>query len=371
MTHTDTQTAPLRIGICGSGITIKHIEGYQRLSGVTVEAIAGPDVERCREVAQRFGIPQVFADYKDMLALGLDAVSIAVPNAYHAPLTLDALAAGCHVLLEKPLAGTLEDAERIVSAAANGDRIVMMAYNRRYLANAVALRQLIDAGTLGEVYYAKAGWTRRAGIPGFGGWFTAKALSGGGPLIDLGVHMLDLALYMMDFPRPVAVSGATYAVFGPRGKGTADYAHYGSRPIDPAAIRFDVEDLAAGFVRFDNGATLALEASWAGYQPLRDDISLSLYGREGGAHIAMPDYAEEGSSLRVVTQLNGSLVDAAPVLPSVGQGGFDYETALFVESIRTGAPPPSTVAQGLVVLRIIDALYRSAEAGQEIQLPPH
>ncbi len=360
---TDTE-APLRVGICGSGITKAHIQGYQKLPGVEVVAIAGPDVERCQAVADEYSIPHVFADYRAMLDLGLDAVSIGVPNKYHAPIAIDALAAGCHVLLEKPLAIDVADGERILRAARESGRIVMLAFNRRYLANAVTLKEFIDAGTLGDIYYAKAGWTRRAGIPGFGGWFTTKELSGGGPLIDLGVHMLDLALYMMGYPRPIAVSGATYAALGPRGKGASDYADYGRFPVG-SDIVFDVEDLATGFVRFDNGATLAIEASWAGYQSLRDDIYLQLYGRDGGARIAMPDY-QEADSLRLFTESAGTLVEVAPVLPKVGRGGYDHEVAIFIDSIRTGTPPPATVEQGLAVLRIIDALYRSAEAGREI-----
>ncbi len=364
MTDPSTSDAPLRVGICGSGIAKVHIQGYQKLPGVEVVAIAGPDVERCQAVADEYGIPHVFADYRAMLDLGIDAVSIAVPNKYHAPIAIDALAAGCHVLLEKPLAIDVADGERILRAARESGRIVMLAFNRRYLANAVTLKEFIDAGTLGDIYYAKAGWTRRAGIPGFGGWFTTKGLSGGGPLIDLGVHMLDLALYMMGYPRPVAVSGATYAALGPRGKGTSDYAAY-ARFSENTDIVFDVEDLATGFVRFDNGATLMIEASWAGYQSLRDDIYLQLYGRDGGARIAMPDYHEE-DSLHLFTESAGTLVELTPVLPKVGRGGFDHEIAIFVDSIRTGTPPPATVDQGLAVLRVIDALYRSAEAGREI-----
>jgi len=363
--NSPTSVTPLRVGICGSGITRRHIEGYQKLTGVKVVAIAGPDVERCQAVADEYGIPQVFADYHAMLDLGLDAVSIAVPNKYHAPMTIDALAAGCHVLLEKPLAIDVADGERILAAARASDRVVMLAFNRRYLGHAIALKRSIAAGTLGRIYYAKAGWTRRSGIPGVGGWFSSKAISGGGPLIDLGVHMLDLALYMMDYPRPLAVSGATYAELGPRGKGYLDYGDYGRFPGDPSRIVYDVEDLATGMVRLAGGATLMIEAAWAGYQPLRDDIYLQLYGREGGARIAMPDY-QEANSLRLMTEMAGGLVELTPVPPRVGPGGYDHEVALFVDSVRTGAPPPATVEQGLAVLRIIDALYRSAELGREV-----
>jgi predicted dehydrogenase len=280
-------------------------------------------------------------------------------------MAIDALAAGCHVLCEKPLAINAAEAERMVTAARGGDKILMVAFNRRYIPNAIVLKQLIDEGVLGPIYYAKAGWTRRSGIPGFGGWFTTKALAGGGPLIDLGVHMLDLALYMMGYPRPVSVSGATYAEFGPRGKGAWAY---GTRPEDPAQAIFDVEDFATGFIRFENGATLILEASWAGYQPLGDDIYLQLYGRTGGARLAMPNFRTE-RSLQVITEMDGTLVDEVPELPQEeGINEYDREIAAFVQSIRTGVPPPATAEQGLTVMRLIDALYRSAATGQEVRV---
>lgn len=364
-THAHSSVSPLRVGICGSGITVVHIKGYQKIPGVEVSAIAGPDVDRCRAVAEKFGIPKVLADYHEMLDLGLDAVSIGVPNKYHAQMAIDALAAGCHVLCEKPLAIDVADGERMVAAAHASGKMLMVAFNRRYIPNALALKQQIDAGTLGPIYYAKAGWTRRTGIPGFGGWFTTKVLAGGGPLIDLGVHMMDLALYMMGYPRPVSVSGATYAEFGPRGKGSWDY---GTRPDDPSRAVFDVEDFAAGFIRFENGATLTLEASWAGYQALQDDIYLQLYGRDGGARMAIPSSGDE-PSLRLVTELGGNVVGVVPDLPDAPDTTeYDREVAEFVACIRTGTPPPATAEQGLTIMRIIDALYRSAETGQQIAI---
>ena len=364
-TTSSASPAPLRVGICGSGITIQHIRGYQKLPGVEIVAIAGPDVERCQAVAATYGIPRVFADYRDMLALDLDAVSIGVPNKYHAPMTIDAIAAGCHVLCEKPLANTVAEAERMVEAARGSDRVLMVAFNRRYLPNSLTLKRLIDAGTLGPIYHAKTGWTRRTGIPGFGGWFTTKSLSGGGPLIDLGVHMLDLSLYMMGYPRPVSVSGATYAEFGPRGMGTMDY---GTRPDDPSKIVYDVEDFATGLVRFENGATLVVEASWAGYQPLGDDIYVQLYGRDGGALIATPEYMQR-HSLRIITEVEGVIMQSEPELADdEDEDEYDREVAAFVHCLRTGTPPPATFEQGLTIMRIIDALYRSATSGKQVDL---
>jgi predicted dehydrogenase len=143
---------------------------------------------------------------------------------------------------------------------------------------------------------------------------------------------------------------------------------YGTRPADPAQAIFDVEDFATGFIRFENGATLVLEASWAGYQPLGDDIYLQLYGRAGGARLAMPNVREE-HALHVTTEMGGTLVDGVPELPyEKGINEYDREIAAFVHSIRTGVPPPATAEQGLTVMRIIDALYRSAATGQEVRV---
>ncbi len=355
---------PLRVGICGSGITVAHIAGYQKIPGVEVVTIAGPDVERCQAVADKYGIPQVFAEHHEMLALGLDAVSIGVPNAFHAPLAIDALAAGCHVLCEKPLAATLDAATRMVAAAERSDGMLMVAFNCRYLPTALALKRLIDAGTLGPIYHARATWLRRSGIPGFGRWFTTKGLSGGGPLIDVGVHILDLALHMMGYPEPVAVSGCTHAQFGPRGRGLMGY---GNPVAERAGVIFDVEDFATGLVRFANGATLVIESSWAGYQTQSDDVGLTLYGRDGGARLVHNSDAPH--ALQVVTEVDGGLMELAPTWSAeTTRSEYDREIAAFVAAIRAGTPPPIPAAHGLTVMRIVDALYRSAETGRQIEL---
>ncbi len=356
--------AALRVGVCGSGITTFHIEGYQKIPGVEVVAIAGPDVERCESVAATYDIPHVFADYREMLEIGLDAVSIAFPNALHAPVAVDALQAGCHVLCEKPLADNAANAQRVVEAVRASDRVFMMAFCRRYLLTSMALKRQVDAGTLGPIYHATATWLRRSGIPGFGRWFTNKELAGGGPVIDVGVHVLDLALYLMGYPEPVSVSGVTHAEFGPRGKGTMSY---GGPVADLSTGHFDVEDFASGLVRFSNGADLVLETSWAGYQIPRSNLGLTLYGRDGGARL---DHSTgKPHTLDVVTEIGGSYVQMQPIIDEVeGINEYDREVAAFVQTIRGGAPSPAPVEQGYTLMRIIDALYRSAETGKQVDL---
>jgi predicted dehydrogenase len=353
----------LGIGVCGARIARNHINGYKQIEGVDVLCVAGPDVDRCRAVAEEYGVPRVVADYRDMLAMDdIDAVSICVPNRFHAAIAIDALNAGKHVLCEKPLAVNAQEAQRIVDAAHANNRLLMVAFNNRFSANTLALKEVVDQGTLGPIYYGKAFWLRRHGIPGFGGWFTTKSISGGGPLIDIGVHMLDLALYMMGYPEPVAVMGSTYDEFGSRGLG----AHKGWEATDLQITNtFDVEDLAVGMVKFANGATLTVEASWAGHQEREDDLGIQLYGRLGGARMLMPDY-QKADSVRIFTEVDGHVGDFAPSFTMDDE--YSREIRHFVESIRNGTESLAPGEQGVTLMRIIDALYESAATGREVRL---
>jgi predicted dehydrogenase len=353
----------LGIGVCGARIAKNHIEGYQKLDGVDVLCVAGPDVDRCQAVADEYNVPRVVADYREMLAMDdIDAVSICVPNKFHATIAVDALNAGRHVLCEKPLAVNAAEAQRIVDAARANGRLLMIAYNNRFSANSRALKEVVDSGALGPIYYGKAYWLRRHGIPGFGGWFTTKSISGGGPLIDIGVHMMDLALYMMGYPEPVSVVGSTYNQFGSRGIGT----HKGWEATDLQITNvFDVEDLAVGMVKFANGATLTIEASWAGHQELEDELGIQLYGPQGGARILMPDY-KKVDSVRVFGEVNGVIHDFSPGFTMDDE--YSQEVKHFVECIREGKESLSPGEQGVILMKIIDALYASAASGREMRL---
>jgi predicted dehydrogenase len=343
----------IKVGVVGVGIGRVHLDGYKKL-GDSVEIFGVCDLNEARATAvgTEFGAAHVFTDYAQMFAAAeLDAVSVCTPNALHAEVALAAIRAGKHVLCEKPMADTLAHAQEIVEATRGSDRVFMMGMNNRFRGDTQVLKSLIGDGQLGDIYYAKCGWTRRNGIPGLGGWFTTKALSGGGPLIDIGVHVLDLTTYLMGNPIPVSASGSTYAKFGPRGRGAGGY---GYAPDPEKAIQYDVEDLATGLVKFDNGATLFLEASWASYIA-RDHFYSSLHGTEGGADL---------EPLRVYKDMAGAPVDIAPHAPQIG--GHEAEVKHFVECIREGKTPLATAEQGLHILQILDAIYRSAESGREV-----
>lgn len=341
----------VRVGVVGVGIGALHIEGYKMSPNAEVVAVADINVERAKNCAERFEIPRVYADYQEMLAqCDLDAVSVCTPNSFHAPVAVAAFQAGCHVLCEKPISVSAAEGQKMVDAGKASGKIFMMGFNNRFRGDTQVLKGMIDRGELGEIYYAKTGWLRRRGIPGFGGWFTTKSLSGGGPMIDLGVHVLDLALYLMGNPKPVAALGSSYAKFGPNQPGKQDFA--------PAAAAgtYDVEDLAAGLVKFANGATVFVEASWASNVE-SERIYTSLMGTKGGADLG---------PLRVYTEKDGVQVDMTPHCPNVN--GHNAEVLHFVDCIVNGTQPIATGEHGLDVIKILDAIYQSADSGEMVQI---
>ncbi len=353
----------LRVGIIGVGWPgQRHIEAYQKRPDVEISALADVNTEAARKVQSDYSVEgaRIFGDYEQMLEGDfVDAVSICTPNFLHAPMAIRALGCGKHVLLEKPLANTLAEGLRIAQEVAESDRVFMMAFNNRYRRDARILKEQIERGELGEIYHAKTGWLRAANDFFLRGWFTQKEKSGGGPLIDLGVHVLDLALWFMGNPRPVSVSGVAYHKF-------TDVM----RQKEPAA---DVEDMASAFVRLDNGGTVVLETSWISHLERPYELYTQLFGTRGGATINRSVGQE---ALSIYTVEDGEIRVSRPQLvPSdVTERGFllydsfASEISDFVDSIRAGVQPGATITHGLDVLRILDAIYRSAESGHEVVL---
>ena len=348
-----TPPQKVRVGVVGLGIGRTHLDGYQQLSdSVEIVGVCDLNEDRVKEVAAEYDVSRKFTDYNELFARNdIDAVSLCVPNNLHAELAVAAVAAGKHVLTEKPMADTLANAQKIVEAARTTDKVFMLGMNNRFREDTQVLKAMINQGDLGEIYFAKCGWTRRNGIPGLGGWFTTKALSGGGPLLDIGVHALDVTTYLMGNPIPVSVSGAVYAKFGPRGRGGSAYGY----APDPSTLKpYTVEDLATALVKFDNGATLFLEASWASYIA-KDHFYTSLHGTEGGADL---------DPFVIYKDMGNAPVDIAPQVTTTGMG-HAAEIKHFIECIQQGKPAISTAEQGLHILQILDAVYRSAESGRE------
>lgn len=351
----------LRVGIIGCGAGLFHLQGYQEEPRAKVVALAGLDTDRCESLAKQFDIPRIYRDYQDLLAQDdIDAVSIAVPNILHMPVALAAFEAGKHVLIEKPLARHAGEGVRMVEAAKAHNKILGISFQRRTRHDVQLLRDKVEAGEFGRVYYSKAWWMRRSGIPGLGSWFTSKEAAGGGPLIDLGVHVLDMILYILGNPKVVAVSATTYAEIGTQGKGG-----WVGRPrqVMSEDQKYEVEDLATAFIRFEDGGTLLLEASWASFTEMDDDFGVQIYGSEGGARIFSRKYALT-ETLDVYSGFGDTTMDSKPRL--VAREGHAQIIHGFVDAILDGKPLSPDGTEGLDRVRLIDAIYRSAELGREI-----
>jgi predicted dehydrogenase len=349
----------VKAAVIGLGVGMAHAKGYLACSDAELYAVCDVDPKRLQDRGDELKIPRErqFSDINALLALPeLDVVSIGLPNFLHAPIAIEAFKAGKHVLCEKPMATSAAEAQQMIDTAKECNRKVMVCFNYRFRDDSRWLKGLQEEGNLGDVYYARTGWLRCVGIPGFGGWFTQKAMSGGGPLIDLGVHVLDLTLWLMGYPRPVSVSGAAYAAFGPRGMKA-----WG---VKRGATTYDVEDLAAGFVRFENGASLQLEASWASHtKPNRDQFFVNIYGTEGGCELDVANYTDR-NTVSFFSEAGGTPVQIRPDI--ITRGGHERAVAHFIDCIKNDQEPEATGEQGMILMSIIDALYESAKTGREV-----
>ncbi|QOR71619.1 Gfo/Idh/MocA family oxidoreductase [Ruania alkalisoli] len=358
----EAANAPLRAGVVGLGWAgQQHMAGYHALDGVELVGLAGMEEHLLAELGKRYDVPGRYASLEAMLAeANLDVLSIATPTAMHAPMAIAALGAGVHVLCEKPMAPTAAEAERMVEAAQRADRVLEITFNKRHRAPARTLRRLVADGVLGRVYYAKAGWVRRKGIPGLGTWFTRKESAGGGPMMDIGIHALDLALHVLGEPGVRTVSAATYAEFGPRGRGGGSYG-VGARTAEDTTV-YEVEDLGTALLRLDNDATLMLEASWAQFVD-HDRFYLELFGTEGGARIEVE--GPDAPQIHVTTDVDGIPANLVPdMLPDAGH---EANVADFVELVRSGSDNARGQV-GLLRTHVIDACYASADQGREVTL---
>jgi len=347
----------LKIGVIGAGniagVHLKELQAHADRCVVT--AITDAYLPLAEAKAKEYGIPNVYPSAEALLASDVDAVVVCVPNQFHAPVAVMALEHGKHVLLEKPMGIDLESAKRIVRKQRETGKTVMIAHQMRWEWLAQRVKRQVEQGELGHIYTAKAGWYRRKGIPGWGTWFTRMAESGGGPLIDIGVHMLDLSLYLMGNPKPIAVSGATYAEFGPRKKGIGTWGTPNWNGY------YDVEDLATAFIRMEDGRTLTLEVSWAVHMDTNSSPFIHLMGSEGG--VAM--YGNRGKFL---TEKFDAAMEVELVEPANDAGGRKRMTDHFLECVREGKEPITSAFSGFTNNLILDAIYRSSKTGGEVKL---
>jgi len=342
----------IRCAVIGLGMGRGHVRGYQSHPAAEVVALADPDEERLRRAGEEFGVSRLYTDARRMLhEETLDVVSVATPNKFHKPLTIAALEAGCHVLCEKPMALNAREARVMLAAAARTGRRLMINFSFRFTDQALALKHEVEAGTLGEIYFGRTVWHRRRGLPRFGSWFGQKEVSGGGPLIDLGVHRLDLALWFMNYPEPEWVLAATYDPIA-------------RRLAKERGVRYDVEDLAAAMIRFRNGASLVLEASWASNQRENELMETRLYGTKGGLiHFNVEETYRFEAELFVE---RGGVQHDMKLHPPVPGSTSSYFH--FIDAIANDRPHIATGEEGLRVMELLDAVYRSAARGRPVRL---
>jgi predicted dehydrogenase len=355
---------PFGIGIVGcGGIGAVHAEAARR-NGLAVAGAWDIVPDRAKALVGVHG-GQAAASLEALLRRpDVQAVAVSVPNDMHRECAVAALDAGKHVLLEKPMAMSAAECDRINEAAARAARVLQIGFVCRGSPASATVRHFIDAGRFGRIHHIKASLYRRRGIPGLGGWFTTKARSGGGPLIDLGVHVLDLSLHLAGYPRPLRASGATWSLFG-HPIGTYRYTSMWAGPPNPSGT-FDVEDAAHALVRCEGGLTIELNVTWAANMPgnsLRDGIAV--WGDRAGAWFDVM-----GSDVTIATEEEGRLVDVKPLFNADKpmDQAWDAQYAQFIAAVRDGVPPHASGAQGRILQATIDAIYASADAGREVDV---
>jgi predicted dehydrogenase len=346
-----------KVGVIGTGgISRTHMPGWA--ASPHAEVVAGADVDPAilAEWGELYGIANVTNDPAALLLdPEIDIIDVCTPNMYHTEFVVAALNAGKHVICEKPLAVTPDEIRQMIAARDASGKELMTAQHHRFSGVSQAVKREVDSGSLGSIYHARSWMLRRSAyIPT--PTFVYRRHAGGGAAIDIGVHILDLTLWLMGNPRPVTVSGVTRTELLKR-EGAFSIWHPGAVPAD-----MDVEEFAAAFVRFDNGATLMLEVSWALHHDTPvEDMQLWLYGTEGG--LRWP--AAETVSTNYLT---GQLYNQSLVLKEDVMESHAFECYEFARALAEGRPSPVPAEQSLQVSMILDAIYRSQEAGREIRL---
>jgi len=349
---------PLSLGFIGAGnINRVHMKDAQQL-GMNLAAAADVAPASLEQVKTTFGIAKTYTDYREMLRdKSIDAVVIGTPNKFHAAQAIAALQAGKHVYLEKPMAMNVGESDAILAALKKSRKILQMGMSNRFSGASQALKDYIDAGGCGNIYAGQSWWFRRRGIPGFGGWFTTKSMSGGGALIDIGVHMLDLAVYLMGFPKPVAVSGMTYNIW----KNLENYTYVGMWGKPTPGGKKDVDDYALALIRFVEGQTLQLNVSWAlNVDFMQPEQGVRLMGDKGGVELKGMDQPF------AYTEQAGHLVDVK--LHFKAAPNHTQTMAHFVECVQGNRQPLATAQQGRTIQSILDAIYESGKTGKEVRL---
>jgi len=350
------QDEKIRVGIVGAGAVARlcHLPNYLLDPRVEVVGIVDINQERAQELADEFGVPAVYPSTTELLSEGrATCISVCVANAFHAPIVLEALQGGADVLVEKPMTLTTKEAAEVAAAVKESGRLLMVGMTNRFGLSSEVLARYAKAGAFGNLYYARAAMLRRRGNPA--GWFTNSKLSGGGAMMDIGVHAIDLAWYLLGRPRPVRVSAVMRREIAPYETEYVSSWPTADRPPDGI---FDVEDFMTAFIRFENGATLEVAVAWAVNGP-ETQLTVDLYGNKGGASL---------NPLKIYTETAGVLSDVEPVV-RVKRDPYTEEFAQWVEAVATRGDSPVPVEDGVMVVSMLEAIRRSAAEGCEVEVP--
>ncbi len=341
----------LKVAIIGAGqiAQVSHIPNYQSFhEEIEIMGISDTNLQTAKKVAEQFSIPMYFHNHIDMLEkVKPDLVSVCVPNRFHCQITCDALERGCNVLCEKPPAITVEEAEKMNAAAKEHHVLLSFGFHFRHSSEVAFLKDKIMNGDFGDIYSARVQWNRRRGIPGWGN-FTNKEMQGGGPLIDIGVHMLDLAAYLMDYPDMDYVCATAHEKIGKR-KGVGLMGDW-----DPD--KFSVEDSLFGYIKFKNAASINLETSFALNMKEKDIRNVQLFGDKLGATVfPLETFGEDGNQLTNISY------------PFPVTEDLHYKSiANFVNACLGKESLLVTSEQAVYIQRLICALYESAETGKPV-----
>ena len=354
---------PTRVGIIGAGAIAMHghIPGIKKHADGQVVAVCDTNKTRADALAQAHGVATVYTDWRQLIAdPTIDAVTVALPNALHAEVTIAALNAGKHVLCEKPLAMTVAQGEEMVAAAHKHGRVLAINMSNRPRYEVQYMRSKVAAGDLGTVTYATGRMIRRNGIPGFGSWFTRKELAGGGALLDIGVHMLDMVLHILGHPKISAIRGEVQAVHGPQRKGLGGWGS--DRVMDGT---FDVDDLASLHLRLADGGLVTIEVTWAFYGQNEERIQIA--GSKGGFDYFPTLYGND-KPLRFYTDDNGNPIEVIPSIARPDSAPHNQVYLRYIDAIRGQGNVIASGDDGLATLRLLEATYRSAAEKREISL---
>lgn len=356
-------TKKLKYGVigCGGIAKGKHFPALETITSM-VEVVAVCDIvkERAEDAAKRFELSsdQVFTDYKELLKIeDMDAVLVLTPNISHSYISIDAMAAGKHVMCEKPMAINAEEGRKMVEASKKYGKLLTVGYNNRFRQDSLYMKDACVNGELGDIYYAKAHAVRRKAVPTWG-VFLDEEKQGGGPLIDIGTHALDLTLWMLDNYEVESVTGSVFKKLGDNPDGNA-FGMYNPRDMT-------VEDSAFGFIKMKNGTTINLESSWALNTRFKGEAMCTLHGTKAGADMWDGLWFNDAHNNKLRDTKVDTEVGSVPFFEGASTLPESLEAQTFANAILNGTPLVVTPEQALIVTEILEAIYKSAETKEAV-----